>query len=536
MSTAETVPSEVLIVVHVDSGWEELLPAIERVTRPGDHLYFLVATPTEQRTSASHADPSALAASRLAALLVRARGDGHAADGEVGETFVLDSVVDVLARRRVDTIAVVTPPLGLAGALHLDLAHRAERAFRLPSTHVVLPGAGWSGGLDLSIGAGLDAARERAARAPAAPPNSEGGTIPAPGTGGRPLRMSRRATLALGTIIALLVMSLAIALPWGFHETDVANARLLVRETAPRATYTVKVGAQTAAGDLNEFEAYYPATIQAHPGDALTFHNATETVAHTVTFGVAPDRANEPVLTAPVLSVVAPCASTGALTPASAACPGTPAAPPNGRTAPLPAFDGQAFYNSGVLAPGKDFTLQLSAHLKPGVYHYYCLLHNGQQGTIVVKPTGEATQLQRSVDAAAQRQLVRDLRTLGALQPPTSPPLSIRAGVAGPDVSLNQFFPANVQVHAGQTVTWDDTTPTPHALAFDESVPAATAIFSRPTAPSGSDYAGGPFVTGAIGALPYPRTSFSLRFTRPGTYAYVCSLHVGMAGTVTVVP
>jgi len=525
-----TPAGEVLVVIHVDSGWEELERDLVLETRPDERLYLLV--PAEEGNGApsdgGELAGEASAAVRLDSLLSDIQRAGRSASGEVGEVFVLDSVADVLARRTITDIVVVTPPLRLANALHLDLAHRVQRAFGLPTRHVTVEAAQWSGGLDLSIGAGYDAARERAPRQPSG--------------AGQPLHAGRRTTLALGAIAALLAAGLVVALPWGFHETSLANRRLLVRETAAPTSFTVLAGARSPAGDVEEFEAYYPATIEAHAGDTITFHNPTADVPHTVTFGVAPTRSDEPVFGlhggGPILSVVAPCASDSPLTPAALTCPG--AVPPQssaGPPRPPPAFSGQAYYNSGVIAPGQQFTLRLAADLKPGTYHYYCLIHGGQQGTIIVRPAGQATQLQGSVDTAARRQLGQDTRTVAALAAPVSvPALHIQAGVAGPDVSLNQFFPAKLHVRVGQTVTWDNSGTTPHVVIFGEDVDPAIAGFSPPTAPAGSDYLGGAFLTGPIGAAPSPSSSFTLRFTRPGDYPFICTLHVGMAGTITVDP
>jgi plastocyanin len=521
---------EVLVVIHVDSGWNELERDIVLETRPDERLYLLVpaeegnGAPSDGRELAGQASATV----RLNSLLSDIQRDGRSAAGEVGEVFVLDSVADVLARRLITDIVVATPPLRLANALHLDLAHRVQRAFGLPTRHVTVEAAHWSGGLDLSIGAGYDAARERAPRRPSG--------------AGQPLRSGRRTAVALGALAALLAAGLAVALPWGFHETSLANRRLLTRETAEPSTYTVLAGASSPAGDVDEFEAYYPATIEAHAGDAVTFHNPTADVPHTVTFGVAETRSDEPVFGlhggGPILSIVAPCATNSPLTPAVLTCPG--ASPPQSSSGPPPtpvAFSGQTYYNSGVIAPGQQFTLRLAAVLKPGIYHYYCLIHGGQQGTIVVRPAGRATQLQSSVDAAAGRQLARDRRTVAALAAPGSvPALHIQAGVAAPDVSLNQFFPAKLHVRVGQAVTWDNSGTTPHVVIFGEDVDPAIAGFSPPTAPAGSDYGGGAFLTGPIGAAPSLTSSFTLRFIRPGDYPFICTLHLGMAGTITVDP
>ena len=106
--------------------------------------------------------------------------------------------------------------------------------------------------------------------------------------------------------------------------------------------------------------------------------------------------------------------------------------------------------------------------------------------------------------------------------------------MTGPDVSLNQFFPATLHVRVGQTVTWDNPSTTPHVVIFGKDVDPSIAGFSPPTAAPGSDYHGGPFLSGPIGAAPAPTPSFALLFTRPGVYSFICSLHVGMGGTITV--
>lgn len=85
----------------------------------------------------------------------------------------------------------------------------------------------------------------------------------------------------------------------------------------------------------------------------------------------------------------------------------------------------------------------------------------------------------------------------------------------GPDrVEITGFAycPATLTVAAGTEVTWlnDDT------------------VAHTVTSAAGSP--GDPFDSGVF----EPRRSFTVRFDRPGTYAYVCLLHPGMGGTVVV--
>jgi plastocyanin len=70
--------------------------------------------------------------------------------------------------------------------------------------------------------------------------------------------------------------------------------------------------------------------------------------------------------------------------------------------------------------------------------------------------------------------------------------------------------------------------------------------YALPTVDSGSTYSGGAvtsglllnedFLSGPLGlGLPFT-SSFTLRFTEPGTYSYACMIHYGMVGTIVVVP
>jgi plastocyanin len=70
------------------------------------------------------------------------------------------------------------------------------------------------------------------------------------------------------------------------------------------------------------------------------------------------------------------------------------------------------------------------------------------------------------------------------------------------------FEPASLSVPAGSSVTWVNLDAEPHTIASDAGL----------------------FRSGALDT----QESFSFRFTRPGIYRYVCSIHPRMIGTVTV--
>jgi len=79
-------------------------------------------------------------------------------------------------------------------------------------------------------------------------------------------------------------------------------------------------------------------------------------------------------------------------------------------------------------------------------------------------------------------------------------------------VSIQDFFfsPANITVQPGTSVTWVNNGQAPHTVTA--------------TDPEGA------FDSGTL----QPGESFSFTFKQPGTYAYYCTIHPFMKGTVTV--
>jgi plastocyanin len=86
------------------------------------------------------------------------------------------------------------------------------------------------------------------------------------------------------------------------------------------------------------------------------------------------------------------------------------------------------------------------------------------------------------------------------------------APVAANTVSIKgfAFAPASVSVKVGTTVTWTNKDEEPHTVAAN-----------------GGSFRSSPLTPGA---------AFRYRFTKPGSYPYVCTLHPFMRGTVVVTP
>jgi plastocyanin len=71
------------------------------------------------------------------------------------------------------------------------------------------------------------------------------------------------------------------------------------------------------------------------------------------------------------------------------------------------------------------------------------------------------------------------------------------------------FAPASLTVSPGQSITWTNTDPVAHTATSDDNLWDS-------------------------GGLPPPNGSFSTMFSEPGTYAYHCSIHPFMRGTIVV--
>ena len=100
------------------------------------------------------------------------------------------------------------------------------------------------------------------------------------------------------------------------------------------------------------------------------------------------------------------------------------------------------------------------------------------------------------------------------------------------------YDPKTITVKSGDTVTWKAANPfEPHTVTFESKFksPADEGATVPAGVKSGGTYTGGFTSSGLFGPPPiYPGTEFSLKFTKAGTYNYVCAIHPAMAGTVTV--
>lgn len=100
-----------------------------------------------------------------------------------------------------------------------------------------------------------------------------------------------------------------------------------------------------------------------------------------------------------------------------------------------------------------------------------------------------------------------------------------------------QFYPATITVNVGDTVTWTYPSAEPHTVTFlgaGQATPPPPTDPSAPAPAGGSSYDGSAYTSSGFIALGY---SYSLKFTKAGTYTYYCLLHQPeMQGTVVVNP
>ena len=76
-----------------------------------------------------------------------------------------------------------------------------------------------------------------------------------------------------------------------------------------------------------------------------------------------------------------------------------------------------------------------------------------------------------------------------------------------------QFSPTTQTAHAGQVVEWTAPGTTTHTITFQSSDASCLSDVQL-----------------------NPGASWEVKFTQPGTYAYKCTIHPGMNGTITVSP
>ena len=263
--------------------------------------------------------------------------------------------------------------------------------------------------------------------------------------------------------------------------------------------------------------AYFPDTVNVHPGDTVHFKQAWNGEPHSVTMGTLVDEGLNIVnpLLAQYPNQEPPPDVQEKFTTAFEHLPDMfdyehnqvnqlgaqpcfidKGVPPSDVKKPCPkrsqpVFTGtQAYYSSGFIPyagnNGNNFDVKLADDIKPGTYHYYCNYHGpGMQGRIIVKPKAAAIPSQGTVDRAALSQassrtapVRKALKQVDALpkfdiikaafdiahfEPPPTDNQKVKlknAYFAGyttfdaDNILANEFVPRTIHAKVGEKVTW----------------------------------------------------------------------------------
>lgn len=383
---------------------------------------------------------------------------------------------------------------------------------------------------------------------------------------------------------------------------------------APKANaVTVEVDGKGKDLSMASF-AYFPQAVTVHAGDKVTFHSNDAGEPHTVTFGTIVDSslkafnalpdeiknadgppdvsklpADQAKLVTEAMAVddklpsllpegpgdanqvsANPCFVATGDPPKDAACP----------KSAQPAFDGkQSVYNSGYLAGDATFDLQLADDIGPGTYSYMCLLHRqGMTGTITVVGEDEKVPTATEVKATGAKELedkfVSKLRAQAAELAKTPAASAVAGAPPTPETehleaSLNAFGPGEINIKAGEAVTWSVFGP--HTISINAPEDARGVMVKAPdgtwhanekySAPAGGPGAppppdsppgppdpkakpvlvdGGTFdgtsfrSSGLILSFGSPAYQYKLTFAKAGTYVVQCQIHPDMKATVKV--
>jgi plastocyanin len=215
-------------------------------------------------------------------------------------------------------------------------------------------------------------------------------------------------------------------------------------------------------------------------------------------------------------------------------------------------YNGSARLESG-LAQIKPFNIKFT---KTGSFTFYCDVHPGMVGTIVVKSKSATIPTAKQDTAAANAQLTADVKAAKALPKTKLPANTVSLGETAPGgVELFSMFPARLTVNAGTTVTFRMSKKSfeTHTATFGpqsylgplersfEGVISPTAVFpSDPVQPitlTPTSHGNGFANTGALdtdAASKQVPSSSQIDFTTPGTYRFVCLIHPQMEGTIVV--
>ena len=306
--------------------------------------------------------------------------------------------------------------------------------------------------------------------------------------------------------------------------------------TGAATTLTVSAGAQSPGRDV-QLNMFAPGTTTINVGDTVTWR-LDSTEFHTVTF----------LAGQPEPEFVQPGPEGAFLNPAAVL-------PAGGNT-----FDGSTYTNSGLMMltqPGAEPPTYSLTFTKPGTYDYVCIVHPGMTGKVVVNSAGQPSDTPTAVDARRRDEVnsalagdgISSIMANAGELPAEGVTAGLAMGAGDALVDVQRFFPPRVAIHAGDSLTWINKSEAPHTVTFLAGQPQPDVVNVLPQEngpprfqlnptmfnPAGdpSAYDGSSYLNSGF-TEPGPNGTYTVTFTQPGSYDYLCLLHPGMVGTVVV--
>jgi plastocyanin len=218
-------------------------------------------------------------------------------------------------------------------------------------------------------------------------------------------------------------------------------------------------------------------------------------------------------------------------------------------------YNGKKRLDTGLpLGKPKPFNITFS---KPGTYKYFCDVHPGMVGTVVVKPDGAAIPSAKQDAKATVAQATAAVKAAKKAAVAKVPADTVSLGKTGPGgVELFGMFPSSLTVSAGTTVTFQMSTRSfeVHTATFGDkkTLTALAKGFQGIPFPSQGVYPSDPpgTITESLtshgngfantGVLDHNSAtaqilpSSQIKFTQAGTYHFICLIHPFMHGTIIV--
>lgn len=411
-------------------------------------------------------------------------------------------------------------------------------------------------------------------------------------------RGGRRKSLALLAAVALVLSACGDGNGDDAASGGAGTETTGTETTESSGPSEVTVNIDGNADDFNAaFFAYFPDSVTVHPGDTIVYESVFSGEPHSITFGTLVTDAVEAFqsLTPEQLESEGPPppeveAAFERLPSMLPEGPGdanqisvNPCFVASGDlpddetqqcevTEPAPFTGTETFYNSGFLPDGETFELQLADDIEPGTYVGFCMLHFTEMiSEVTVVPADQEIPSADEVADLAQEQLDAMVEALApAAEPPAAAdPGEVAAGAGSeeaPKGLVTEFLPNEIEVAAGEQVSWEFVGP--HTVSFNAPEEARVLLnkgddggyhlnaealmpagFDAPPPPGGGEGGEGgegeggpppPVDAGAWDGTGFFNSGiafggvFSVTFSEPGTYEYVCLIHPEMEGTVQV--